>query len=125
MMFGTMLAVVYAVPRHEAWTVCATTTWRPNPITRPTIVIAPIRTAARPIPPPRCRALPRSATGAVTLLIRGGDPPEPPATGGMPSPQTPLAPLGAGPGPRPRAPAAPDAGRACPASAAPGCARLP
>src|SRR5271165_1143903 len=58
MMFGTMFAVVYAVPRHEAWTVCANTTWRPNPMTRASIVIAPISTAARPIPPPRCRALP-------------------------------------------------------------------
>ena len=71
MMFGTMFAVVYAVPRHEAWTVCANTTWRPNPITRASMVIAPISTAARPIPPPRCRALPRSATGAVTLPAGG------------------------------------------------------
>ena len=48
-------------------TVCANTTCRPNPITRASMVIAPISTAARPIPPTRCRALPRSATGAVTL----------------------------------------------------------
>jgi hypothetical protein len=74
MMFGTMFAVVYAVPRHEAWTVCAKTTWRPKPMTRASMVIAPISTAARPIPPPRCRALPRSATGVLTRPIRAAGP---------------------------------------------------
>ena len=73
MMFGTMLAVVYAVPRHDAWTVCANTTWRPNPMTRASMVIAPISTAARPIPPPRRRALPRSATGVLTRPVRAAE----------------------------------------------------
>ena len=73
MMFGTMFAVVYAVPTHDAWTVCANTTWRPNPMTRASIVIAPIISAARPIPPPSRRALPRSATGAVTLPVRAAE----------------------------------------------------
>ena len=74
MMFGTMFAVVYAVPTHEAWTVCANTTWRPNPMTRASIVIAPISSAARPIPPPSCRARPRSVTGAFTLPVRPAEP---------------------------------------------------
>jgi len=54
-----MLAVVYAVPRHEAWTVCANTDLAAEPDDRASIVMAPIRTAARPIPPaPRGRAFP-------------------------------------------------------------------
>src|ERR1700756_5525078 len=96
MMLGTMLAVVYAVPRHEAWTVCANTTWRPNPMARASMVIAPISTAARPIPPASDRVLPRSATGVLTLLSRGDDPPQtppappPPPPGGTHPPGPPL-----------------------------------
>ena len=54
MMFGTWFAVAYAVPRQVADTVCAKTSWRPKPTMFDTMVIAPMRTAARPIPPPAC-----------------------------------------------------------------------
>jgi len=52
MMFGTWLAVAYALPRQNAWTVCAKTSWRPNPTIRAAAVSDPMSTAARPIPRP-------------------------------------------------------------------------
>ena len=69
MMFGTMLAVVYAVPRQVVPTVCANTTCRPNPTSRARTVITPIITAARPMPCPRRRAAPRSATSGITVPV--------------------------------------------------------
>ena len=53
MMLGTWLAVAYAVPRQVVPTVCAKTSWRPNPTMFDTIVITPMTTAAWPIPAPR------------------------------------------------------------------------
>ena len=54
MMFGTWLAVAYAVPRQVADTVCAKTSWRPKPTMFDTMVIAPMSTAARPMAAPAC-----------------------------------------------------------------------
>ena len=71
MMFGTMLAVVYAVPRQVVPTVCANTTCRPNPTSRARTVITPIITAARPMPCPR-RAADRGATSRITAPVAPG-----------------------------------------------------
>ena len=63
-MFGTWLAVAYAVPRQFADTVCANTTWRPNPTIFDTTVIAPISMAAWPMARPGRSAAPGSAAAA-------------------------------------------------------------
>ena len=73
MMFGTWLAVAYAVPRQWLPTVCAKTSCRPKPTTRATTVIAAMRAAARPIPRPAWRSGPASVTeagGPVTTALR-------------------------------------------------------
>ena len=76
MMLGTWFAVAYAVPRQVAETVCAKTSWRPKPTMFDTMVIAPMRTAARPIPPPACSltvSCARPALVAVSCaLVTGG-----------------------------------------------------
>ena len=77
MMFGTWLAVAYAVPRQVADTVCAKTSWRPKPTMFDTMVIVPMSTAARAIPPPACGTLPvfcaRPASVAVSCAsVTGG-----------------------------------------------------
>ena len=72
-MFGTWLAVAYAVPRQWLPMVCAKTSWRPNPMARATTVIPPMSRAARPIPRPACRSGPGSvavAGGPVTARWR-------------------------------------------------------
>ena len=63
-MFGTWLAVAYAVPRQVLPTVCAKASWRPNPTSRAATVITPMRTAARPIPRPACCTGPGSVADA-------------------------------------------------------------
>src|SRR5579859_3192703 len=71
MMFGTWLAVAYAVPRQWLPTVCAKTSWRPKPTTRAITVMPPMSAAARPIPRLTCRSGPGSVTevgGPVTAL---------------------------------------------------------
>ena len=66
---------------------CANTTCRPKPITRASMVMAPISTAARPIP----RPVP------VPVLAPGGRPPGiPPLTRGLPVPAYPPAPRSRG-----------------------------
>ena len=69
MMFGTWLAVAYAVPRQVADTVCAKTSWRPKPTMFDTMVIAPMSTAARPIPPPACGTLPVSCARPASVAV--------------------------------------------------------
>src|ERR1700761_4788464 len=66
MMFGTWLAVRYAVPTQLAPTVWANTSGRPNPTPPEMTVRTPMTAAARPRPRPGGRVAPRSATGAVT-----------------------------------------------------------
>ena len=72
MMFGTMLAVVYAVPRHEAWTVCANTTCRPKPITRASMVMAPISTGGPAYPPAPLPSTPPLGHGQCSLPAGSG-----------------------------------------------------
>ncbi len=72
MMFGTWLAVAYAVPRQWLPTVCAKTSWRPKPTTRAITVMPPMSAAARPIPRPAWRSGPGSVTeagGPVTTVL--------------------------------------------------------
>src|SRR5215470_15549386 len=108
MMFGTWLAVMYAEPREELPTVCANTSWRPNPMTLATAVSVPMRIAARPMLLVTWRGWPGSGSCSVT---------------GAAGPVTAYRHL-VGPTPAPRAPrwrAAPyqggprAGGRACPA----------
>src|SRR5487761_790545 len=87
MMFGTMLAVVYAVPRQVVPTVCANTTCRPNPTSRASTVMTPIITAARPIPcrPSLC-GRGRARSGVLTAVsgCRGKVPVLPPRSREVP-----------------------------------------
>ena len=69
MMLGTWFAVAYAVPRQVADTVCAKTSWRPKPTMFDTIVIAPMSTAARPIPPPAWGTVPMSCARPASAAV--------------------------------------------------------
>ena len=107
MMFGTWFAVAYAVPRQVADTVCAKTSWRPKPTMFDTIVIAPMRTAARPIPLPARGTGPISCARPVSAAVSCAS-----VTGGWQSSPGRQTDVGPGwPGPRPDDPGCPSPSR--------------
>src|ERR1700751_3496150 len=70
MMSGTRFGVGWADPRQELATVCANTSWRPKPMTRPAAVSAAMRTAARPMALVSCRG--RLGSGFRSVTGRAG-----------------------------------------------------